>query len=64
MAEYKGWIAVFLFVLLVLVVLVFVLNVLILLIPVAIIAIVISWLLSLLWRKRQRPMVRVWVKKF
>jgi len=64
MAEIKGWIAFFLAVVLVLVVLVFVLHVIILLIPVAIIAAIIIWLLSLLAKKRGKPIVRVWMKKF
>jgi Na+/H+ antiporter NhaD/arsenite permease-like protein len=64
MARYKGWLAFLLAVVLVLVVLAFVLQVIILLIPVAIIAAIILWLLGLLARKRHKPVVRVFVKKF
>lgn len=64
MAEYRGFLAFFLFVFLVLVVLVFVLNVFLLLIPVVIVAAIISWLLSLILKKKHQPVVRVYVKKF
>lgn len=64
MARYKGWLAFLLAIVLVLIVLAFVLQVIILLIPVVIIAAVILWLLSLLARKRQKPVVQVFVKRF
>ncbi len=67
MVEYKGFrgiIAFLLILVLVLVILFTVLNILILLIPVAIVIIIVSWLLSKLWKRRQKPIVRVFIKKF
>lgn len=64
MPRYRGWIAFFLAIVLVLLVMAFVLQVIVLLIPVAIIAAIILWLLSLLAKKRKKPVVHVFVKKF
>ncbi|MEM4239624.1 MAG: hypothetical protein QXM31_00325 [Candidatus Woesearchaeota archaeon] len=68
MAEFrglKGLIVFFLIAMLGLVILIFVLNVVVLLIPVTIVAAIIAWLVSLFYRKkRSKPVVQVWIKKF
>lgn len=60
----RGWLALFVFVLILLVIFFVALNILALLIPAVLVILFLFWLLGLISRKRRRPVVKVWFKKF